>query len=240
MSSAVRHISPIKGPLKQRKYSIIIPAAGSGSRMITYGAKPLLNLDGKGTLINRQVSLIQEAFRNHEIILVTGFQADKVMANTPDDIVKIENENYENTNVVRSIGMGLRVATTDRVVIIYGDLVFNREALQAPMNKESMIVYDKKGTMKEEEVGCTIESDYVQQMFYELPNKWAQIAYLTGEELDIFKKVAWKRDNSMLFGFEAINQTIDRGGKFRCFSPKGMKVTDIDSSRDIRTAREIL
>ena len=120
MPRAVRHIAPIRGPLKQQKYTVIIPAAGMGNRMSTYGPKSLLTLDGHTTLIDRQIASVRRTFRKCEIILVVGFQAVKVMNNTPKDIIKIENENHEDTNVVRSIGMGLRAATTDKVLVIYG------------------------------------------------------------------------------------------------------------------------
>lgn len=211
-----------------------------GNRMSTYGPKSLLTLDGHTTLIERQINIIRRTFRKCEIILVVGFQAQKVMNNTPDNIVKIENEHHKDTNVVRSIGMGLRAATTDRVLVVYGDLVFNEEALQAPMNKESVLLYDSQGDMKDREVGCTFGKNHVQQIFYELPNKWAQITYFTGDELELLKRVSWKKDHKMMFGFEAINHIIDRGGRFRYHSPSGMRVTDIDSSRDIAQARQII
>lgn len=240
MSNAVRNVAPIRGPLKQKKYSIIIPAAGEGARMSTYGPKCLLNLDGKNRVIDRQIKLLKDAFRHCEIILVSGFQSDKVMAHVPADIVKVENENYADTNVVRSIGMGLRVATTDRILIVYGDLVFNKQALFLPANKDSFLVYDNAKTMKDEEVGCTFGDGCVQQVFYELSNKWAQIAYFTGKELELLKNISWKRENALMFGFEAINQIIDRGGHFGFYSPKDMKITDIDCSKDIARARSIL
>ena len=40
------------------------------------------------------------------------------------------------------------------------------------------------------------------------------------------------------FGFEAINEIIDRGGEFKAASPAGAKITDIDSSKDLIIAKK--
>ena len=126
--SRSRNTSNIYGK-KTERYSILIPAAGMGYRMRSYGPKPLIRLDASQNIIERQLEIIQAAFTNCEIILVAGFESEKLMKNTPEYLIKIENENYERNNVVRSVGMGLRAATTDKILIIYGDLVFNEQAI---------------------------------------------------------------------------------------------------------------
>ncbi len=161
------------------------------------------------------------------------------MRDTPNDIIKIENERYEDTNVCRSIGMGLRAATTNRVLIIYGDLVFNSATLNVKFNKGSSLIVDSN-TMTDNEVGCTIMNGLVEQVLYELPNKWAQISFFVDKELEMLKKIVWNPDNERLYGFEAINQIIDGGGKFRAIIPNGIRVNDIDSSKDIPIAQSII
>ena len=126
MTQATRHVTYIHSP-NTYKYSIIIPAAGQGLRMKSYGAKPLIKLTPDLTIIQNQLNIITDKFRSYEVILVTGFESQRVMRETPQDIIKIENERYDETNVCRSIGIGLRAATTNRVLIIYGDLVFRSE-----------------------------------------------------------------------------------------------------------------
>ena len=115
---------------KSQKYSIIIPSAGMGKRMRSYGPKSLIKITPEKNIVENQIEIINDNFTNHEIILVCGFEADKLMNNTPKNLIKIENENYENTNVVRSIGLGLRAATSENVLVIYGDLVFNEETIK--------------------------------------------------------------------------------------------------------------
>ena len=174
---------------KSQKYSIIIPSAGMGKRMRSYGPKSLIKITPEKNIVENQIEIINDNFTNHEIILVCGFEADKLMNNTPKNLIKIENENYENTNVVRSIGLGLRAATSENVLVIYGDLVFNEETIKNLKPQCSSLIIDNSSTMKDDEVGCNISNNYVEQMLPDIENKWAQIAFLIGDELEMFIQV---------------------------------------------------
>ena len=239
MSSRRKVTTSIIG-INNDRYSIVIPSAGAGHRMRSYGPKSLIKIDGNTTIIDRQLDIIKKIFTNCEIILVTGFCADKLMNHTPSDLIKVENENYENTNVLRSIGIGLRAATTDKVLILYGDLVFNEEAIKNLKLDSSAIVVDSSGLMGELEVGCNISNGKVHQLLPDMPNKWGQMLFLTDKELTIFKKISYDKNKGHYFGFEAINETIDRGGKFEAVHPKEMKITDVDSSKDFVTVKKII
>jgi choline kinase len=222
------------------KISIIIPAAGIGRRMKSYGPKPLIKI-GNSTIIKNQIGLLQAYLPNPNIILVCGFKAEKLMNESPSYILKVENEFYENTNVVRSIGMGLRVAgDAAKVLVVYGDLVFNSETIKnLPLEESCIIVTDQN--MGEEEVGCIInEENILANLMYDLPNKWGQISLFLGKELELLKQLCWNEKNSTKFGFEIINQIISRGGVFKCVYNSAIKIVDIDSSKDIQRAKEIL
>ena len=178
--------------VKVEKHSIIIPAAGLGYRMRSYGPKSLIRIAPEKTIIQNQLEIIRKTFANCEIILVCGFGAEKLMKNTPDDIIKVENENYEETNVLRSIGIGLRASTSDKALVVYGDLVFNEEAIKNTKLENSCLITGQK-FMSEEEVGCNVSDGMVQQLLPDIPNKWGQIMFLMGRELEIFKKIAYKQ-----------------------------------------------
>ena len=87
----IKNTTNIRGKKSQR-YSIIIPSAGMGKRMRSYGPKSLIKVTPDKNIIDNQIEIINKNFNNHEVILVCGFEADKLMNNTPDNIVKIENE----------------------------------------------------------------------------------------------------------------------------------------------------
>ena len=68
--------------------------------------------------------------------------------------------------------------------------------------------------MTDDEVGCTIINNHVEHILYDLPNKWAQIGYFVGKELQLLKQITFNPLNEKLLGFEAINEIINKGGKF--------------------------
>ena len=219
--------------------NIIIPAAGMGRRMKSYGPKASIKV-GSSTVINNQISILKTYFPNAHITLVCGFKASTVMDETPNYILKVENENYQNTNVARSIGIGLRVlSNSSKVVIIYGDLVFNAETIKSiSVDRSSIIITNK--SMGDDEVGCVVEGDELRNLMYDLPIKWGQISVFVGKELKLLKQLCWNDNNKTKFGFELINEIIQQGGSFQCIKNDNIKIIDIDNSKDIQKAREIL
>lgn len=221
-----------------KELSIIIPAAGMGRRMKSYGPKPLIELDGRQTVIGRQINILQREYPLAEIIAVLGHEADAVMQHLKGGVKPVENENFETSNVLRSIGMGLRIASHKNVMIVYGDLVFNPTAIRVGADY-SLAVVDSHNQLDEEEVGVTVVDGRITQFAYDLDTKWAQIVCLTGRELELFKREAWNREHSRWFGFEGLNAVIEKGGNIRAVEPKGMKLVEIDTSKDIEKARLI-
>jgi len=231
----IRYIKEIKSA---REIDVLIPAAGLGRRMKSYGPKPLIEI-GNTNILQHQLSILKrcEHISIKNTILVCGFEANKLMNNSPEDIIKIENENYMTTNVVRSIGMGLR-ATTQEVLIIYGDLIFNVACIDAiNLNRSCLVVGD---TMTDEEVGCIVNKrDYVENLMYDLPTKWCQIAFFAGKELKLLKKHCWNSLHFNFLGFEIINKIIEDGGKFKACTNNNVKAIDIDTFKDLDRVRTI-
>jgi len=218
---------------------VVIPAAGLGKRMKSYGPKPLIRLSNGTRIIDNQLNIIRSVIPNSNIILVCGFEADVLMNNTPDDIVKIENESYSTTNVVRSIGIGLRACQRD-VLILYGDLVFNYECIEN-MNFNKSSIFVGSNIMKGSEVGCIVNKrGKVENLMYDLDHKWGQMMFLKGRELNMFKNICWNPENYNMFGFEAINEMITNNGVLTACEDEAAKVIDIDSSKDLEKVAEVL
>ena len=219
---------------------VIIPAAGMGKRMKSYGPKSLIKLDNNTTILERQVSIVSKVFANYTGVIVCGFEAEKLFSKVPKGFIKIENELYLETNVVRSIAMGIRAVDAKNVLVIYGDLVFTKEAIsEIDYSSSSMSII---GTDRDdEEVGCVIGKDgLLQHMMYDLPQKWSQIIFLKEKELELFKKIAFNKKNKKLFGFEAINKVIEEGGQIRCALHKDINVIDVDTSKDLAAAKTMV
>lgn len=240
MGNAVRNVSPIK-TVKKYKTSFILLCAGEANRMKSHGPIPLIRVTPELNLIQHQISIIKECIAIPEIIGVFGYEADKIMNNTSTDFVKVHNENYASSNIMRSIGLGLRASTADRALIIYGDLLFNRETLANAKLEESCLFTDRAGLFCQDSIGCTFnEQNVAEQLLYELPNKWVQIAYVMGREFNLLKSIAWNREKDKLFGFEAMNEIINKNGILHDHSPKNMKIIDIDSSKDLANIKKVI
>ncbi len=218
-------------PSNRDKYTIIIPAAGLGKRMKTYGPKSLININETETILSRQIDSINDVFRKSEILVVGGYEYHKLSSDCKN-VKFLYNDQFETTNVLYSISTGLNKAKTDKVLVIYGDLVFNSACINLPFYKESAIVVSEG--MKDEEVGCIYHNDYLENMFHKLPKKWAQITYFTGQELKFLKQICKEPQVKYWFGFEAINNILNRGGSFKVYSPEGAYAVDIDSSHDLK------
>ncbi len=234
-----KHIKSIRQDPNETLVHVIIPSAGIGRRMKSYGCKSLLNIRDK-KLIDIQVENIRNVFPTNEIILVTGFDSDRLINNSPTDIIKIENERYYDNNVIRSISIGMHATKdNDHILIVLGDLLFNTEALsEIDINQSSIII---SNDMDEGEVGCNMNGKgYLEYMMFDLSNKWGHILYLTSKELTLFKKLLLNKYNDKKFCFEIVNQVINQGGKFKCIVNDKIKTMDIDTSKDLQKAQEFI
>jgi choline kinase len=194
-------------------------------------------LYGGITLIERQVSILWDTYPAAQIFVVVGFQADKIRKQLQQYPVRfIFNPIHDDTNVLYSINLALQACISRDVLIVYGDLIFDKNlfpTINAERSGGSAILVDTENKLNDDEVGVIVEGKNITNFAYGLKDKWGQIAYLTGKELDIFKKVASNPDCSQWFGYEALNQVINMGGKFTAIKPKKMTLIEIDSAKDL-------
>lgn len=218
--------------------TIVIPAAGLGRRMKSYGPKALIEVAPRQTLIGRQLWILREHFPRAELVVVVGFEAEKVARTLPAWVRVVKNEQYEVTNVARSVEMGLRVSRSERVLVVYGDLVFSPGTFAGLPMGESFALLDTQGQLRELEVGCTVVDGEVTYLSYGLPTKWAQIMLLTGRELALFRRLALPNAKRKHFGYEILNEVLEHDGRLAAIEPVKMKLVEIDTSKDIAAARQ--
>lgn len=227
---------PIKSTIKN--LDVIIPAAGMGQRMKSYGPKAFIKIHNEH-LIERQIRLLNKELKCHtNIIVVTGYESQK-LEKLKLPVSYVHNDSYAEENVVSSIEKALPLCKYEHLLILHGDLVFNMNSIKLPLSDKSLMMVDNYGTMDDREVGTIINGHYIEQIFYGLENKWGQIVYLTGKELEVFKELVISGLHRKKYTFEIINQTIEHGGKFLAYSPKNAWIIDLDISKDIGTAEEL-
>ena len=219
--------------------AVIIPSASQGKRMKSYGAKSLIELRAGETVITRQLKLLNERFPRADFFVVTGFEADRIYRHLPPWVRVIENEKYDETNVTRSLDLALRACLAEGVLIVYGDLVFNKQTFADVPVDQSWALVDNTNQINPLEVGVTVVDGRVTHFAYGLTEKWGQAVYLRDGELEVFRRLAAERERHRCFGFELLNAVLDQGGNLVAHTPAGMKLAEIDCSRDIEIAQRI-
>ena len=230
-----RFTTPIKKGKRQdpNQLSVIIPAAGTGRRMKSYGPKCLLRSEGDMTIIEQIVDNVYNVYPHADTMVVVGFEADKVAQALPQRIRIVENQLYQDTNVVESLRLALNNTVTESALFVYGDLIFNTETIYEIADGDSCPIVDSKNRFKNEEIGVTIVDNNITNFAYGLDTKWAQIIFLTGVELEIFRELCFDRRRNKMYPFEIFNIVINRGGVIGIKEPVDMKIKEVDSLKDL-------
>jgi choline kinase len=108
----------------------VILAAGRGSRLNgTAGDQPKCLVEAGGlTLIARQIRALEQAGID-DIVIVVGWQADRVRAACGDSVTYVENSQYADTNSLYSLWTA-RALLLDGFVVLNCDVVFHPALLE--------------------------------------------------------------------------------------------------------------
>jgi choline kinase len=106
----------------------IILAAGKGTRLNGVELKPkcLFEVGGR-TLLDRQMSALSEA-RINEIVLVLGFEADRIRRHCPATTSFVINSRFEETSSLYSLWLA-REHLVDGFVVLNCDVLFHPQLL---------------------------------------------------------------------------------------------------------------
>lgn len=214
--------------------AIAVLSAGIGNRIKSYEPRSLLKL-GTKTLIDHQISVLNNSFHSPEIIGVFGYLVDKIAKKVRGKIRIIENQLYEETNTSESLRLAFNSTTKNSLLFFHGDLYFNIKTLEGLDYSKSFLLIDNKKQMHDKEVGVTVCDNKSTILSYGLPTKWCQIGYITGKEFKILKHIFQKFNTNQkkLLVFEIINHMITMGAVFHCYEPSDMSILEIDCIKDI-------
>jgi len=238
MRAAVKNVTSIRTPGKSSGLSIIIPVAGVGYRMKSYGPKAMIEVSKNTTLIEKQIKTLWREYPEADIFVVVGFDSEKIVNRLSRYPVRIiYNPIYESTSVLYSVGLAMEAVITKEVMVVYGDLFFNQSTINN-LRGSSKVIAENSGFLKKSEVGIASDEDLVTNFSFGLDTKWCQIVYLSGKELDIFEKICFKKETSQWLGYEALNYVIKNGGQFKAVFPKRMNIVEIDAIKDLEKIRK--
>lgn len=236
-SRYIHNIKQFGAGKNAHKLTVVILGGSIGYRMKSYGAKSLVKLTSGKNILETQLQTLSSVYNNYEVILTTGYEADKVIKNLPDPklIRIVENQKYEETNVLEEIRLALNnCITADNILFIYGDVVFNTVAIEdiTKDGNSSTIIHKGRGP-DDEKIGITLVNEKVTSFGYGINPEWGYITYLTGRELDVFKKIAQDRDKNKLYMFEALNLMLDKNCQLKAHQPDKLMINRIEYAKDI-------
>ena len=214
----------------RNRNTFVILAAGAGRRMACYGPKCLLEYKNE-TILDNQIKVIRLFDLNADIIVVTGFCANKVVNKMDHRVRLVENVRYEETNSIESIRLAINASIPSNLYLIHGDMIFSQASF-CPDKSSPWIFVDDASRIGKGEVGVVVNKDNVSNLSYGLKEKWGQISYIPFEFFDLAKTVA-SQMNKNSSTFEFLNKMIKRGVKFKPYRNNKCVIKEIDSIRDL-------
>lgn len=222
------------------KFDVIIPCATYAKRLKGKGARTNIKLSNGETILERQLSILDKYLVDYTAHLILGFDFKKSSCKASSVrpyLNIIENNKYETTNINYGIKLAIPHIEGDGLIIMSGDLVFSHEIFKKNKFNQSKVFIEKERIAHNSSPGCILDDeDYLQNMFWGIPNKWIQIVYIAEKELELFKQMDI---NERGFPYEIINGIMASGGKFLVEKVSG-GVVDIDTVKDLKTANSII
>lgn len=225
------------GPSKKMvtdKKTIAIIATNPGHRMRSFGPKCLLKDKHGVSILEHQISTLKTFYPDCDIIIVGGFECDKIARLRPSYTRVVENQLYETLGDVEDIRLAINNTMGNSLTVIYGDVFFAQNVLNY-LKHDSCLLIDSSERMLPTDVGCTLVDNQLSIMSLSLlENKWAKIASFAGKEFRLLKQFVNDRDNGKLFLFEAMNFIAEKGGvlKSERISPNH-KLVHVSSAKEM-------
>ncbi|HKL80817.1 MAG TPA: sugar phosphate nucleotidyltransferase [Mobilitalea sp.] len=230
----------------------VILNSGIGSRLGEYTKnkpKCMVKIQNDITILQYQLRLLEEIGVN-EVIITTGYQVE-VLSEYADSvageiiITYVHNSDYLTTNYIKS--MDLIEDTTDDILLMHGDLVFEVEVLkQIAGYHKSCIVIDRGMELPEKDFKAKMDDDKVMAVgiHYFGPDCFtAQPLYkLLNADWKCWKqsiKTLCEEGNVKVYAEEALNRITDRI-EIIGLDAAGRLCSEIDNEEDLNKIRNML
>lgn len=222
-----------------KRIGVIIVASAHQKRSGINTNRFLLQLEDGRTVLQYQIDLLRANLRNPEIVVVTGFEHDKIFRSLNHKISLVENDLWETTSIMRSITLGLRATTSSKVLIIPACLAFKSSVLKTLEEHENgAIISDPRG-INSNELGILTENNHVMHFDYDLPIKWSQLSFFGGKTLHYLRDVC-ERDMSRYLFHEILNNMfVHTEHRIDAIMSRRSKVMEIFSMKDLEKIRRL-
>jgi choline kinase len=230
----MRNIKPAKIKSVPPTLSVVIIAAGCGTKTRSFGPKSLLDYHHK-TVIEHQINTIYNVYPDADIIIVVGFEYQKLykkLSTKYPNLKYVYIEDYENRGQGFSIINGCLAATSSNILIIYGDIIFNKFTINKLPKDKSYVLCDTKNKINKDKVGVHANDGIVAILQHGIKTKWAQIVILSTNEINMVKGLLCNKDSYRWMGYEILNYIIRNGGELRSIEFPRQDLFEINGLQD--------
>ncbi len=192
-------------------------------RMKAYGPTSLIPIKNS-KLLDYHLKYISDVFPKNEIVICTGFNADRVekyvRTNYADQNIRIvENQIFEDTNSCESLRLCLNNTNNNNILIINGGVFFYKDAISKIDTKKSCILVEKNNITLD--IGINQNKELLEHMDVGLDFKWTEMIFLNNRNsIDHLRKVLSENNFKKKFIFEAINRLVQANSKIVCIENK--------------------
>jgi choline kinase len=227
--------------------SIVILAAGVGSRLGRPHPKPLTPLADGETILGRALRQLTARFSRHSIHLVVGFKKEMVMEEVPD-VGFIYNQHYGDTNTSKSLLKALTILGPGGVLWLNGDVVFHEGVLDDLLPHIAMdrsFVCVNTAAVGEEEVKYTLgEQRYIRQLSKTITDgalgEAVGINFVSADDRPALARRLAECDDQDYFE-RGIELAIEKDGlRIEALDISHLPVIEVDDAGDLARANECL
>ena len=189
--------------------NILLLASEITKGMKSIGPKCLLKLHSDISILDYQIHQAKVAFKNANIVIITGFENERVkkhIENNHKNITIICDESYATCNQTNAILTAIDTLGKLENMLIIGSGILFKQYPKIKSDQESVLFYLDKN--KDNFNIGSASTDSTQYLFYGLPNTWAECVFLDSKTIQIMSMLDKKRFGQ-LYLFETINKLLE-------------------------------
>lgn len=230
-----RYVIPIKQSKQtHNNVTAVILASIPNHGMKTMPPVCSMTIDKQHTVLDLQIEAINIAYPNSEIILVVGHGAQELINNRPIGVRIVENSKYDELGEIEELRLALNNVTTDNVLLVNGNLIFNANAISNLKGHSSCVLVDNNSQISDESLGVISNNSMLENIAYGVANKWCYVSYLENHEHLILRKFCNVRTRGRMCLFEGINYITSHNGLIYTVKQNNGYLRKIESNKDIK------
>lgn len=195
------------------KVTFILLCAQKSNRR-GYNNVALSDVHNQKKVIDLQIECINKAHPNNEIILISGFEHEKVVQyvhkNKYQNVRIAENKNYEKTSALDGWKIGLNLSIPGNTYIIHGDRIFSSSMISDENHEQGTHTYTHNIDKTNYDLGLLIENNKLINISYGLPNVWSEIFFIHADDFQITRKLINETRRRKIYSIDSFINLISR------------------------------